>query len=681
MGIFSDNRKKSKEGSDSDKKRKQLLQEFESKYHKLINTANYAIFIADAKTGIILDANKKAGELIGISPKKIIGMHQSKLHPTKEAKHYKKIFQEHIKSGRAISEDVFVINKSGEKIPVEISASVVEIGGKNIIQGIFKDITERKKTENELAQSEKKYRNLADNAIVGVYQSNLKGDILYVNDALVKMAGAKSRGEMKSITVSMKYKDPKVREKLIRLLKEKGRVDNFEFEAVNEKGELKSLLISSTLEGGVISGVMMDITDRMKADEKIKNFHQRLLTILDGINALVYVSDMQTYELLFVNKYGRDIWGDIAGKNCWETLQEEQSGPCSFCTNKYLVDEAGVPKEPYTWEFQNTVNNNVYFIIDRAIDWYDGRIVRLEIATDITDRKEADEALQASEERLRLTTTQVPAVLWTTDTELKFTSSTGAGLKVLGLKTNQVVGMTMSEYIQSDDPENVVVKAHRQALKGKITNYEFEWEGRVFDSHVKPLQNKEGSTIGTIGFALDVTERKKDEKALTESEVQFRTLAEKSPNMIFINNKGKVVFANEKCTELMGYSREEFYSPEFDFISLISPEHKRLIGDNFKRHMKGEEVEPYEYTLIARNGKRIDALQTSKLIEYGGDTALLGIITDISERKKAEDKLQDNIIELEKWQKLTVGREIRMTDLKMEIEELKKRLGKYESTV
>jgi PAS domain S-box-containing protein len=148
MGIFSTKGKKSKEGPDSDKKKKQLLQEFELKYHKLIDTANYAIFIADAKTGFILDANKKAGELIGVSPDRIIGMHQSKLHPPEEAKRYNKIFQEHIKSGKAISEDLFVINKSGEKIPVEISASIVEIGGKKIIQGIFRDVTERKKAED-----------------------------------------------------------------------------------------------------------------------------------------------------------------------------------------------------------------------------------------------------------------------------------------------------------------------------------------------------------------------------------------------------------------------------------------------------------------------------------------------------------------------------------------------------
>ncbi len=152
---------------------------------------------------------------------------------------------------------------------------------------------------------------------------------------------------------------------------------------------------------------------------------------------------------------------------------------------------------------------------------------------DITKRKQAEDALKTSEDRLRLTTTQVPAVLWTTDTELRFTSSTGAGLKFLGLKTDQVVGMTMSEYLQTDDPENVAVKAHHQALKGRLATYEFEWEGRVFDSYVKPLQNQEGKTIGIIGFALDITERKVAEDTIRENQRQLATLMSNLPGMAY----------------------------------------------------------------------------------------------------------------------------------------------------
>ena len=119
-----------------------------------------------------------------------------------------------------------------------------------------------------------------------------------------------------------------------------------------------------------------------------------IATILNSLDALVYVADMQSYELLFVNEYGRSVWGDIQSKICWKALQTDQDGPCSFCTNNYLLDEFGVPAGVHVWEFQNTVNQRWYHCRDQAIRWTDGRCVRLEIASDITDRKQAEEDAQ-----------------------------------------------------------------------------------------------------------------------------------------------------------------------------------------------------------------------------------------------------------------------------------------------
>ena len=86
-------------------------------------------------------------------------------------------------------------------------------------------------------------------------------------------------------------------------------------------------------------------------------------------------------------------------------------------------------------------------------------------------------------------------------------------------------------------------------------------------------------------------------------EYSFQTFTEQSPNMIFINKGGRVVYANKRCIELMGYSREEFYAPDFDFMTLIAPESVDLIRSNFKRHMSGEDIEPYEYALLNKKGK------------------------------------------------------------------------------
>jgi PAS domain S-box-containing protein len=137
------------------KESEEALRNSEEKYRKLIETANDAILIADAETGIIIDANKKTEELIGIPVDKIKGMHQSELHPDDEADKYNEIFKEHVLKGQGIVSDLCVVSKSGKKIPVDISASLTEIRGKKVIQGVFRDISERKLAEDEL----KKHRN------------------------------------------------------------------------------------------------------------------------------------------------------------------------------------------------------------------------------------------------------------------------------------------------------------------------------------------------------------------------------------------------------------------------------------------------------------------------------------------------------------------------------------------
>jgi len=140
--------------------------------------------------------------------------------------------------------------------------------------------------------------------------------------------------------------------------------------------------------------------------------------------------------------------------------------------------------------------------------------------------------------------------------------------------------------------------------------------------------------------ARELSERRHTERKLRESEEKFRNLAEQSPNMIFINSRGRVVYANRKCEEVMGYSREEFYDDEFDFLSLIDPKDVSRVQEAFGRHLAGEEVPPYEYGLLTKSMQSLDAIITTKLIKYENQPALLGIITDISARKRTERLLQ-----------------------------------------
>ncbi|MDP2846307.1 MAG: GAF domain-containing protein, partial [Candidatus Methanoperedens sp.] len=87
-----------------------------------------------------------------------------------------------------------------------------------------------------------------------------------------------------------------------------------------------------------------------------------------------------------------------------------------------------------------------------------------------------------------------------------------------------------------------------------------------------------------------------------ESEEKFRRLCDNTPNMVFINKKGRVYYANKICEEIMGYKIEEFYHPDFDFLTLFAPEYIDMVKKNFKRHLQGKEIPPYESTMITKAG-------------------------------------------------------------------------------
>lgn len=110
-------------------------------------------------------------------------------------------------------------------------------------------------------------------------------------------------------------------------------------------------------------------------------------SIFDAAEMVVYVADMQTYELLFMNSRAELFWGQSKiGQRCYNVLQADQTGPCAFCTNDRLIQN-GRATHPVVWEFQNTVTKRWYLCIDKAIPWTDGRLVRMEVAIDVTDRK------------------------------------------------------------------------------------------------------------------------------------------------------------------------------------------------------------------------------------------------------------------------------------------------------
>ncbi|MFA6499516.1 MAG: ATP-binding protein [Desulfurivibrionaceae bacterium] len=163
--------------------------------------------------------------------------------------------------------------------------------------------------------------------------------------------------------------------------------------------------------------LLKEIAERNKAEDSLARAHRRLLTVLDSLDAIIYVADMTSYEILFMNRHAREVFGEGIGRKCWTVMQCGQDGPCTFCSNeKVLVinGDTHTHGNVYVWENQNTVNGLWYEHHDRAIKWMGEIGAKLSIGTDITERKNREalehEARELLEQRISQRTMELEKI-------------------------------------------------------------------------------------------------------------------------------------------------------------------------------------------------------------------------------------------------------------------------------
>ncbi len=217
------------------------------------------------------------------------------------------------------------------------------------------------------------------------------------------------------------------------------------------------------------------------------------------------------------------------------------------------------------------------------------------------------------------------------------------GIKLLALKEKDIIGKNWIDNFVAPRSKKEVKRIFRQIISKKIAPAEayensiLTQKGSVVISwKASIIKNSKGNVAGLLCSGIDISGYKRIEEKLKEEKNKFEQLADNSPNMIFINYKGRVVYANKECEKRMGYKIREFYAPDFNFRQLIDPDDLWKIDEAMELHQREEFIEPYEYCLVTKNGGRIDVIINSRLIDYDGGRAILGIITDISELKKAQ---------------------------------------------
>ncbi|HEY6838256.1 MAG TPA: ATP-binding protein [Geobacteraceae bacterium] len=259
---------------------------------------------------------------------------------------------------------------------------------------------ERRHTEEVLRKAAVTYRIVADNTYNWEFWVNPEGQFVYASPSCERVTGHLPAEFLA---------DPGLLEELIypddrglmathsHDIRSDSALEAIDFRIVRADGEVRWLHHvcqpvfddAGTFLGR--RGSNLDITEQKEAEEALLAQFTQMSTIFDSLHTLVYVADLETNELLYLNKYGTTLFGtDWQGKKCFEVLQAGDTSPCDYCTNDRLVRD-GQPQPDCVWEFHNSVTDRWYQCIDRAITWPDGRLVRLEIAVDISERKQVEQ--------------------------------------------------------------------------------------------------------------------------------------------------------------------------------------------------------------------------------------------------------------------------------------------------
>ena len=259
----------------------EALRESEEKCRLTFESAVDAIFWADPETGLVTNCNRAAESLLEKSRDEIVGQHQTTLHPADKAELYENMFKKHIEQKGSVDEEGEIITKSGRIVPVHITASLTLVREKPVIQGIFRDITERKRVEDELREGEEKYSTLVESSLTGIYidqdrrivfANNTFADIYrYPKDELIGMETWKLvHPEDRALTDNMRA----------RRLKGEAVPSEYEAKGLTKSGETIWVRRRNTrieYRGKpAILGNIADITEQKGVEEELRKINEEL---------------------------------------------------------------------------------------------------------------------------------------------------------------------------------------------------------------------------------------------------------------------------------------------------------------------------------------------------------------------------------------------------------------------
>ncbi|MCK4403504.1 MAG: PAS domain S-box protein [candidate division Zixibacteria bacterium] len=616
----------------------------------IIDNIPNPIFIKDRKHRYMV-LNKVVTDLTGYSREKMLGKSDYDFFPKEQAGFFWKKDEQMFRTGKVIDiPEEPITDKEGKihyihtkKAPLKDSS-----GRTTHLVGIIEDITERKRAESALRESKEKYRLLVENIKEGIYSTH-KGVFTSVNESMSRMFGY-SRKELIGMP-SWNLAVPEMRNSVKDMFFERFAKKDYspiEVKCMRKDGSvfIAEIRVSGISEKQQFLGIVSDITDRKQAEEALQISQERYELSTKAANVGVWDWDIKTNKF-YIDPTVKEILGykdeeipnDI---EVWMTYVHPDDREPVMAAAQTCLD--GKTPE-YVFEHRMVHRDgSVRWILSRGNVMRDakGNAVRMVgTDTDITERKRAEEALQASENKYRTLLENLPQKIFLKERNSVYVSCNESYARDLKIKSDEIAGKTDYDFFPKELAEKYRADDKRIMELGKTEDVEERYiqeRQEVFVHTVKtPVKDEQGNLIGLLGIFWDITERKRAEEALQRSERKYRTLVETAQEGIGIADpKENLIFINQAFADLLGYKKEELFGKnlkeicdETQYVMLKKETQKRKKGESSK----------YEAKLLTKRGKpKYFYVSAAPLWnEDGSFMGTLAVLSDLTEIKKARE--------------------------------------------
>jgi PAS domain S-box-containing protein len=523
----------------------------------------------------------------------------------------------------------------------------------NLLFAAARDISESIDKDKELIASEEKYRLFFENSMDAILiTTSPDGRILSANKAACKMFNYTESEIMQlNRTGLVDITDPRLpillNERAI-TGKARGNLRFIKKGGIKFETEVTSTTIIDN--NGVTRNTIIvhDITDRLKAEEALKQSESRYKSLFDNSGTNIIIIDKDgIYQMINTNaaeNFGKKP-EEVVGKSMFEFFPEELAQKyLEF--NMQLLEKGG--KREYEDTFELATGVKTFLIVDQCLQDRNGNNIAIQSSSiDVSHRKQAEEALHKSEELLRSVLNNAPITIFATDKNGVFTLSEGRQLKSVDLKPGENVGVSAIELFGTmlfeESSGNFTTGADLiyRVLKGETIIAYNELKGVFFENHLAPIYSKDHKITGMLGVATDITERKITENELRRSESKYKNLFESS--LIGISStdfNGQLIQANQAYAQMYGFDSAEQMLAEAPDIR-IRYAHPEKRAEILKILTEKGRIGPVETEVLKRDGTKITVLVTAHVIKDNNGNILYTQAEhiDISEQKKLQEEL------------------------------------------